>query len=247
MSAYRIPAVQVFPGGAVPANLLRWHLFFDRPVDALAGQSAVTLLDGSGHEVPHAFVELPEGLWDEAGRRMTLLVHPGRIKGGLQSQELLGSVLQRGQRASLRIDLDRLLERGAGAMEHKFFVDEANDQAIDLAHWRFGLVQVGSLQPLAIEFDRSMDRASLEGALAVVSADGGVLDGFMTYALDGCAMAFVPRRPWRAGSHCLRVADDLEDVAGNRLGVAFQATAGRTASEVASWAFTVWSLDGVPR
>ncbi len=222
MSASNAAGVKVFPVGPVPANLLRWHLVFDRPVDTVAGEGAVTLLDGAGAPVPHAFVELPGGLWDDSGTRLTLVLHPGRIKSGLRTQLEVGGAFTVGHRMRLRMDLDRIMGAGTGIAEHDFTVVPALERAVDLANWRLDAVEAGSLDALRIEFDRTLDRFSLEGALALVDPSGDVVEGAETIDPDGGALAFRPRHPWWPGLHRLVVAPDLEDLAGNRVGAAFE-------------------------
>jgi hypothetical protein len=117
MSARQPVAVEVFPAGAVPANLLRWHLVFDRLANDV-GAEAIALLDRSGQPVRDAFVDLPEGLWDATGTRLTLLLHPGRIKRGLRSSTRFGGALAQGGDMCLQIDLDRLLDAGLGVATH---------------------------------------------------------------------------------------------------------------------------------
>jgi hypothetical protein len=222
MNAVPAPVVQVVPGGDVPANLLRWHLFFDRPVDVLAVNCAVTLLDNTGVPVPHAFVDLPDGLWDDTGTRLTLLLHPGRIKSGLRTQGQFGGALAVGQRMTLRIDLDRIVGAEAGRFEHDFSIVPAVERAIDLASWRLGEVAAGSLQPLKIDFGRLLDRLSLDGAMAVGGPNGQVLQGIDSIDAAAGALTFTPLHPWQPGLHRLVVAHDLEDLAGNRVGAAFE-------------------------
>ncbi len=224
MQAASAAALQVYPQGPVPVNLLRWHLFFDQPVDADAGRDAVALMDQSGAPVPHAFVELADGLWDGSGTRLTLLLHPGRIKSGLQTRERHGGALVAADRMSLRIDLGRLLGRGVGQLHHGFDVGPALQGRVELEAWRFGAIEAGSLDPLTVEFQRPMDRLGIEGALVVVDGGGQRVEGRHLYTPDGAAMVFHPARPWQSGAHALWVAEDLEDVAGNRLATAFEST-----------------------
>jgi hypothetical protein len=217
-----MPGVKIFPAGPVPANLLRWHFVFDSPVDTVAAEDGVSLLDDRGKPVPHVFVELPDGLWDDSGTRLTLLLHPGRIKSGLRVRVHGGSALAAGERMTLRLDLDRIIGAGAGFVEHRFTVVPAIERPVDLAKWRLGDIEVGRLDPLTIQFDRPMDRFSLEGAMALVGPSGEVLDGIDSIDADGCALAFTPSLPWQSGAHRLVVAPDLEDLAGNRVDAAFE-------------------------
>lgn len=221
MSPSQTAVVEVFPAGAVPANLLRWHLVFDRPANDV-GAEAIALLDRSGQPVRDAFVDLPEGLWDATGTRLTLLLHPGRIKSGLRSSTRFGGALAQGGDMCLQIDLDRLLDAGLGVVNHRFVVGAAETRAVDLSLWRLGTVETGSLAPVAIGFDRAMDHFGVMEGLAIVDADGRALQGEMIPAPDGRSALFHPSRPWAAGRQRLMASRDLEDVAGNRVDAAFE-------------------------
>jgi hypothetical protein len=223
--AHDAARVEVFPKGPVPANLLRWHLRFDRPAIDIA-QDAVVLLDATGQPVREAFVDLPEGLWDDRGTGLTLLHHPGRIKSGLRSAKRFGGALRQGQGMRLRIDLARLFgpRSGAGTVEHSFAVNPAETSAIDVARWHIGPVEPGSRHPAWIGFDRSMDWLSVQQALAVADANGVVVPGRLWVLADGRSARFEPNDAWAGGPHHLLAATDLEDVSGNRPGVAFESS-----------------------
>lgn len=47
---------------------------------------------------------MPDGLWDPEGRRLTLFLHPGRIKRGVAMHEALGLALRPGRRYRLVVD-----------------------------------------------------------------------------------------------------------------------------------------------
>jgi hypothetical protein len=221
MSPSQTAVVEVFPAGAVPANLLRWHLVFDRLANDV-GAEAIALLDRSGQPVRDAFVDLPEGLWDATGTRLTLLLHPGRIKRGLRSSTRFGGALAQGGDMCLQIDLDRLLDAGLGVATHRFVVSTAETRAVDPSLWRLGTVETGSLAPVAIGFDRAMDHFGVQEGLVIVGADGRAVQGEVAPAPDGRSALFHPSQPWAAGRHRLMASRDLEDVAGNRVDAAFE-------------------------
>jgi hypothetical protein len=222
------PQVTVYPSAPVlPQNLLRLHVFFSEPpfVDTL--MQAVRLLDGHGGVVAHPFLDLQQGLWDDTGTRLTLLLHPGRIKSGLASRLSRGPAIEQGQRYRLAIDLGLLFGPSVPAAAvhvHEFSVGPAQETAIDQAAWDVGQPAPGTLQPLRLTFDRSMDRLGLEAAFAVIAADGSSVPFTQSVSASERGVLLTPRQPWRPEVHRLDVAADLEDVAGNRVAQAFEQT-----------------------
>jgi hypothetical protein len=218
--------VTVYPSAAVlPQNLLRLHVFFDEPpfVDGL--MQAVRLFDGNGGEVAHPFLDLPEGLWDSTGTRLTLLLHPGRIKSGLAAHSALGSAVQAGQSYRLELDLG-LLAGGRAPGEQvqvsAFSVTKPISSAVDVAAWGTNRPTVGTLEPLHVMFDRSLDRLGLEQAFAVHAPDGHCLPFTLCVGAAETAARLTPLQPWTPGLHRIHLSADLEDVAGNRVAAKFE-------------------------
>src|SRR5262249_33960030 len=76
---------KIYPSGdKLPENQLRFYLHFSAPMSRHDAYTHVKLLDEKGKEVASPFLELGEELWDPAGKRFTLLLHPGRVKRGLK-------------------------------------------------------------------------------------------------------------------------------------------------------------------
>jgi hypothetical protein len=88
-------------GDEIPANLLRLYVHFSAPMSLRDVAASVQLLDALGRPIADAFVAVPEGLWDPERRRLTLLVHPGRIKRGVGPGEAMGPVLREGESVRL--------------------------------------------------------------------------------------------------------------------------------------------------
>ncbi len=229
----RVQIAQVFPSaGTVPENLLRFHVFFNRPPPVDRLREAVRLVYDEDQPVPHAFLDLDQGLWDADGVRLTLLLHPGRIKSGLAAQQALGPALDRGRRYQLQLDLSLLNETPAPAPQwhrHAFQVRAPIDSTAEPAKWRLTLPPAASRDPLAIDFGRSMDRLGLEHGLHLV-ADNGVAIDFQLRIAAGEQLVFLtPSCPWAPQLFTLLVSPTLEDVAGNRPTEPFVARAPQTA------------------
>ena len=62
----------------------------------------------------------------------------------------------------------------------------------------------------------------MQRALGVTDAEGRFLAGDVTIEDRERRWSFAPRTPWRRGVHHLVALDILEDLAGNRIGRAFE-------------------------
>jgi hypothetical protein len=76
--------IRISPQATVlPANTLRFYLHFPRPAEAHFDRDHLWLLNEQEQEVPDPFLVLSQELWSVDGRRLTVLMEPGRIKRGL--------------------------------------------------------------------------------------------------------------------------------------------------------------------
>ena len=67
----------------LPANTLRFYIHFPRPAEAHFERDQLCLLDDKEQVVRDPFLVLSQELWSPDGRRLTVLMEPGRIKRGL--------------------------------------------------------------------------------------------------------------------------------------------------------------------
>jgi hypothetical protein len=101
--AWASGAVSVYPSGtSVPENLLRIELRFRVPLRTPLDMVHVKLLDREGQLIPDPFLDLP--LPSADGRRLSLLLHPGRVKSGVGANVVLGRALRAGSLVTLVID-----------------------------------------------------------------------------------------------------------------------------------------------
>lgn len=87
----------------VPANLLRFYVYFSAPMGLQNPYDFITIEDASGKALVDPFVVIPEGLWNINHTRLTLLLHPGRVKQGVGPNMTLGDVLKAGNSYTLKI------------------------------------------------------------------------------------------------------------------------------------------------
>jgi hypothetical protein len=206
----------LYPARRWPANILRLHLVFPRPVDPWHAAEAVGLEDAAGRVRADVFVDLPGGLWSPCGRILTVLLHPGRVKRGLAAGARLGPALIPGE--TLALTLAPGLRAADGAphgLPARFAL-------------RIGPAVTGPMPPGAVRRTsvglRLAGPAPIDalGALEHVrlsAADGRALPARLTPHRDG-SLSLAPRDSadprWR-----VRLDPALEDCCGNRRSAGF--------------------------
>lgn len=210
--------VSVHPsGGVLPANTLRAYVQFSRSMGTRDTARRVQLLDDGGREVPLAFVEIAEGLWDPDRTRLTLLFHPGRVKRGVAPGERLGPPLVDGRAYRLRVDAAMADAQGVpmGApFEHAFRAgpaDRESPRADGVA-----VLPPAEDGTLTVRLPEPLDRALLQRLVQVEDASGETVAGAVTVAAGETAWTFRPDAPWRPGAYAVRIQTALEDRSGNR-------------------------------
>ena len=203
----------------LPSNQLKLYIYFSAPMSRGEAWRHIHLLDEHGSPVKLVFVEIQEELWDRDYQRLTVLFDPGRIKRGLVPNLEDGPPIEQGKRYTLTIDRDWKDARGAALTEgfrKPFRVGPADRTPPDPKNWLLSAPQAGTSGPLIVDFGEPMDYALLLRLVQVPGVPGNAVVG-----RDETEWRFVPDQPWKAGEHMLVVDRALEDLAGNRIGRAF--------------------------
>jgi len=214
----------VYPSAPeVPENLLKLYLEFSAPMNPGEAYQHIQLFDSGGQLVDAPFLELEPELWDPSGTRLTLLFDPGRIKRGLLPNLDVGPPLRAGRAYSLSIGaawrdasgraLGETLRRPLRAVA-------ADREPLDPDRWELQIPQTGARGPLVVRFGEPLDRALLEDSLHI-EGPGGRVRGRASVHRGESEWQFTPELPWRKGTYSLHIEPRLEDLAGNRIGRAF--------------------------
>jgi hypothetical protein len=211
--------VAVFPSAdTLPENVLRLYLHFSQPMSVRDSHRHVRLRDDSGADVPLAFVEIEHGLWDPRQTRLSVLLHPGRIKRGVAPGERLGPPLVAGRAYRLVVDAAMTDAWGrplAGDFEKRFRAVAADREPPTERGLRLH-APASPGDPLAVDLPEPLDEALLHRLLWVEDASGSAVPGTITVEEGETRWTFQPARPWSPGVYALRVHPALEDRAGNR-------------------------------
>ena len=225
----RAPSTQVvavYPSALeVPENHLRLYIVFSAPMGLGAGSPYIRLVDEHGSPLADPFLPLDVDLWNEDRTRFTVLYDPGRVKRGILPNEEMGRPLAVGRTYVLEIDAGWRDAEGQPLIEpfrREFRVGPSRERALEPADWRLEIPARGTRDPLAVVFPAPLDYGLLQRALRVATGDGRALAGEIRIEREETRWVFTPRTPWQPGEHQLVAAATLEDVAGNRIGRAFE-------------------------
>ena len=214
----------VYPSAnLLPDNLLKFYIQFSAPMSRGEAWKRIHLLDERCSPVELPFLEIVQELWDPHNRRLTVLFDPGRIKRGLARRQEMGPALIEGKRYSLVIEREFQDARGVpmrAEFRKQFRVTPSDRVPPDTAQWRLTIPKARTTDALVVDFTKPMDWAMLRRVLDVRGADGRVA-GIAAVERDETEWRFIPAEPWKAGGYQLIIDMSFEDVAGNRIGRAF--------------------------
>ena len=216
---------KVYPTGArLPENLLKFYVHFSNPMAMRNVYEHVHLRDEEGRELVQPFLEIREELWDPQGKRLTLLLDPGRIKRGLVPNVENGSILCKGGRYALVIDAALQDAQGqplVRSFRKEFIAVESDHRQPRIEDWKIELPKVGSLHPLIIRFGESLEQAIATRGIQLY-CNGVAVEGEFSLREQESESVFQPMNAWRTGEFELRVNSTIEDLAGNSLRKPFE-------------------------
>jgi hypothetical protein len=217
---------EVFPTVAVvPENQLRLYIHFSEPMGMRGGLDFIHLLDEAGKEVVDPFLPLDAEFWNEDRTRYTVFFDPGRQKRGIAPIAEMGRSLTNGK--SYTLVVDAAWRDGNGlplkqAYRRTFKVGPADERPLDPKTWKIAAPAAGSSTALTIAFPEPLDHGLLLRALGVLAPGGKPVEGQVVVGPDELTWSFTPVEPWKAGAFNIVAFAMLEDLAGNRIGRAFE-------------------------
>lgn len=221
LSTEKAQVSAVYPtADTLPENLLRFYIYFSKPMVREKIQSHVYLADEKGNKLQGVFLDNKFDLWSPDSTRLTVLFDPGRVKTGLVAHNAMGRALKPGSSYQLIIAASTKDAEGCtmGDSFRKYFkASEADYEAPDVAKWNINNPTKGTLQALKVDVNGLMDHVSMAYRIRVKDATGHVVAGNIELAMQEQQWIFNPDQPWNEGPYKLLVDPVLEDVAGNRV------------------------------
>ena len=217
---------RIFPSGdRLPENQLKLYLHFSAPMSNLDGLDYLSLRDARGRAVEEVFLPLGTEFWDLDHLRYTVFFDPGRVKQGLELNERLGRPLEEGETYTLVVDPTWPDAEGnplQAPFEKRFTVGPADTTPLDPATWRLRVPASSSTQRLVVSMPEPLDHALMRRAIGVEDEAGRYVDGEVEVGNWETRWTLTPSQPWVAGAYSLVVLPILEDLAGNKIGAAFE-------------------------
>ena len=152
-----------------------------------------------------------------------MLFDPGRIKHGVLPREEAGKALEPGGRYTLVVDENWRDAQGLplrAGFRKPFRVVAEDRTPFEAAQWKLTVPGAGTRHPLQVDLPEPADRALLERMLRV-ECGGTFVSGLSHVANEEKTWQFAPEAAWKAGECRLQVDTNLEDLAGNSVGRAF--------------------------
>jgi len=221
--AIRAPAPRVsaaYPSGdALPANHLKFYLHFTEPMQRGKVFHHFQLINlATGKPIAEPFRETE--LWSADGKRLTLWLHPGRQKTGVNLNLDLGPVLEPRQHYALEVSKNWDSEAGVplkNSFRKSFTTTEADRVQPNPDAWKITPPKANTRAPLIVRFPRPLDRALLHTMLTVLDTRDQLLAGKIEVTRNETQWCFIPTQLWATGDYRLKVDWELEDLAGNNL------------------------------
>jgi hypothetical protein len=196
-------------------------------MDRRSGAGLVTLLDERGDEVADAFLPLDADLWNAEQTRYTVFFDPGRVKRGILPNREMGRALVPGRRYTLVVRRgwrDGHGEPLTAEFRRTFTAGPAVEAPLSMSDWSIAAPAAGTREPVTVRFPAPLDHGLLQRSLAVRRA-GVDVAGQAATGPEETTWQFTPDAAWAADGYELVARDVLEDLAGNRIGRAFEAEA----------------------
>lgn len=220
--------VSVFPNDTLlPSNVLRFYIDFSQPMTQHRAYDYIHMLNQKGDTVSHLFYPADPPLWDPSGKKLTVLLDPGRIKTGLQPNLEWGLGLQSNHQYHLVISgiKDYRGNKLAETFSFSFTTTDADHSSPNYRQWHVEVPAAASTEPLVINFDEAINIAQLPDQIRIVK-DG--VDWPITLKTFALRVALQSKAPWTSGDYELMVFNTLEDRAGNSLRKPFEVSDGRS-------------------
>jgi hypothetical protein len=196
-------------------------LHFSAPMDAQRHHVTPRRSGPGGRD---AFLPLDADFWNGDRTRYTVFFDPGRVKRGILPNKQMGRALVAGKRYTLLVKREWRDGHGLPLKEefrHVFRASPAIERPLTMKQRRVEAPGGGTREPVVVTFPEPLDHGLLRRALGVARA-GAPVDGEIAIEAAETRWRFTPREAWVQGDYELVALAFLEDLAGNRIGRAFE-------------------------
>ena len=210
--------VDIFPiADTLPENLLKIYISFNSPMQTGNVMQYIRVIGGQGDTLEDVLLEMNEELWNEERTRLTVWLHPGRVKRGLIPNEKSGNPLEEGKTYSIHISGEWKSQSGvhlSSSFEKRIFVGPRDEASPNPENWKINAQK----DRIIIQFDEPLDYVLLNDNLFAIYDDHHkVIQGKFDVERSGQSITFIPDQEMRQDKYLMEVYSILEDFVGNNL------------------------------
>lgn len=224
VTALPVQAIQIFPlTNKIPSNILLFHAIFSAPMneDRMAFDK-VQVLDETGKIKPKVWKE--KSYWLDSAKHLVLMIHPGRIKRGIDYLKELGPVFEPGKKYTILLTTELKDQYGRPLQKEyrKTFTIIPPDRAIPkLLQTNFKKPKLNTQDPLQFCFSEPMDYGLVCTEIKVFNAHNQLVEGKF-YPVNDMAWNFIPKQTWKNEQYTVEFNATIADLASNHLNRPFE-------------------------
>ncbi len=221
-SAKTAAAITAYPlTDSIPFNTLFFHVRFSEPMrDDKKAYEYVKVYDDKGNERSNPWRQ--KSFWLDSNRLLVLMVHPGRVKKGI---DYMGPLFDSGQYYTLTIDKNIGDIHGnpiAGNYSKKYYITGEDRRSPKPQLVSSNLPQAYTAEPLLLSFNEGVDYASVWDNTTLYDASGRKISCTVDAHGNDNTYLITPREQWQKGKYTLILGGAVYDFASNRINRLFE-------------------------
>ncbi|HLG02287.1 MAG TPA: hypothetical protein VI731_01750 [Bacteroidia bacterium] len=220
--------VQIYPfANELPANILLFHVEFSQTMlDDINAYQRVKIFDSKGVEKPMVWRQ--KSYWEKDRKVLVLMIHPGRVKRGINYFAELGEIFLPGEEYTLVVGAgmqDAFMRPTTKEVVKKFRVVKDDRELPGIDYAAFRIPKANTRQALEIRFSEGMDYVSIITGIKIrdTLSNAFVTGGFFNMDNDS-TWKFIPEKPWKKTTHEVQFTKYVSDFASNFLHRPFEIT-----------------------
>ena len=201
-------------------TLLKFYIQFSRPMREGDALDHIRMIRNNRDTLSSVFLDLEPELWNNDATMLTLWLDPGRIKRGLQPNQVLGPPLHKDGHYQLMIEKNWQDERGVVLKEEyqkNFYTGIRDSTSPDPNSWTIETPGAGHSDAVNIDFHEPLDFVLLTNTMRIIDENANKIEGVFQVMDSEKGLSFIPDTKWQPGSYTLEIEPRLEDVCGNNL------------------------------
>lgn len=205
----------------VPYNTLFFHVRFSTPMqDDKGAYHYVKVYDEDGAERERAWRQ--KSFWLDSNRLLVLMIHPGRVKTGIDYE---GPLFDSGRRYTIKVDTGIRDANGQAlnaAYTQQYYVS-GGDRICPKAEIDRKLLPPGQTrEPIRLSFSEYMDHASVIEGTHIYDHAGKHIPCIVNALADDSYYQVIPLQKWQKGKYTLVLKSAVYDIAANRINRPFE-------------------------